>query len=390
MQEAFDKSDIVRNSKMEDAEDNWSYLLGRPVVRFDPAALAAPFVGKRILVTGAGGWIGSALTKMLAGFHPEWMVVLDYAEHGLHRIHADLTTLQRGTRHTAVLGNICDAALLSEVFARHRPEIVYHAAACKHVPLMEKNPLAAVHTNAIGTYLLVQTALQYGVEQLVMLSTDKAVVPWSVMGASKRVAELTLLALTTETTRMQAVRLANVLGSCGSVVPLFRKQIAEGGPITVTDPEVRRYFLRLQESLELLLSVVQPEYPSGVFVPQLGKPIRIVDLAKFMLENEATPVGREIAIVFTGLRLGDKMNETLLSDREFLGELMAGKETPRLRRVRGPHLSRGELMTAMEDMQQCIRERATDRLLQTLLRVVPEYEPSLLLRNCAMNPVITR
>jgi FlaA1/EpsC-like NDP-sugar epimerase len=377
---------------VQDGGWDWGALLGRSAASADLAALAAPFAGKRILITGAGGCIGSALTKVLAAARPEFLVLLDCAEQGLYEIDASLRGLH-GLPYAAVLGDVCDAALLAEIFTRHQPEVLYHAAACKHVPLMEQNPIADVRTYTIGTYTLAQAALQSGVERLVLLSTDKAVAPWSIMGASKRAAELVLLALQTGATRMQAVRLGNVLGSRGSVVPLFQKQIAQGGPVTVTAPEARRYFLTLQEALGLLLLVAQPEHGSGTFVPDLGEQVRITDLARFLMEAAPGLAGREVPIVFTGLRPGDKMEESLLSPLESLGAPVRGQgvcATQRLRTVQGPHLTRRELAAAMAELQRSIHGRDLERILQTVLRLVPEYRPSQLLRESGMAPVTMR
>ncbi|MGC9291538.1 MAG: polysaccharide biosynthesis protein [Acidobacteriaceae bacterium] len=375
---------------VQDGGLDWDALLGRSVAPMDMAFLAAPFAGKRVFITGAGGWIGSALARALAAMQPGSLVLLDCAEQGLYEIDADLRELRGGAPYTAVLGDVCDATLLAEIFSRHRPEIVYHAAACKHVPLMEQNPIAAVRTNAIGTYMLAQAALQSGVERLVLLSTDKAVAPRSIMGASKRAAELVLLALQTAATRMQAVRLGNVLGSRGSVVPLFQKQIAQGGPITVTAPEVRRYFLTLREALALLLLVAQPEHGSGTFIPDLGEQVRILDLARFLMEAAPGPAGREVPIVFTGLRPGDKMEEALLSAGGSFAGPTVGHATRPLRAVQGPHLTRWELAAAMEELQQSICGRNLPSILRTLLRLVPEYQPSQLLCDNGMAPVTTR
>lgn len=393
MEGTLDTAGMASTHTVQDGGLGWDALLGRRVASVDFDALVAPFAGKRVLITGAGGWIGSALARALAAMQPRSLVLLDCAEQGLYEVDAGLRGLRSGTPHAAVLGDVCDAVLLQEIFARYQPEIIYHAAACKHVPLMEQNPIAAVRTNAMGTYMLAQAALQSGVELLVLLSTDKAVVPRSIMGASKRAAELVLLALQTAATRMQAVRLGNVLGSRGSVVPLFQKQIAQGGPVTVTAPEVRRYFLTLQEALGLLLSVAQPEHGSGTFVPDLGKQVRILDLARFLMEAAPGPEGREAPIVFTGLRPGDKMEESLLSPLECFGRPAPSQgvcATLYLRAVQGPHLTRGELAAAMEELQRSMQARNLERTLQIVLRLVPEYRPSQLLWESGMAPVTTR
>ena len=219
----------------------WETFLHRPPLALDRAQAEASLQGKRILITGAGGWIGSALTRGIAEFAPKQLVLLEAAERNLYEIDATLRQLPCPIEHASVLGSVSHPALLAEIFRRYRPQVVYHAAAFKHVPLMEQNPFAAVENNSIGTHLLVQAAIaNTETEQLILLSTDKAVDPVSIMGASKRIAELVMLA-PTAAARMKAVRLGNVLGSEGSIVPLFLKQMLSGQPVTVTHPEVRRF-----------------------------------------------------------------------------------------------------------------------------------------------------
>ncbi len=364
---------------------DWRLLLGREPVVVDPLALAAPFEGKRILITGAGGSIGSALANCLAQFHPGHLVLLDSSEHGLYEVHNDLASHADAPPHTTIPGDICDNALLHELFSIQRPQIVFHAAAYKHVPLMEHHPLAALRTNALGTSTLAQVSQQWGVEQLVMLSTDKAVTPSSIMGASKRIAELALLASDEIPTCMKALRLGNVLGSRGSVVPLFKMQIEQGGPVTVTDPDVCRYLLPLRESVELLLSIAGPQYRTGLYIPQIGEPIRILDLAHFLIDHLAIPGSHAIPVVFTGLRPGDKLTEDLLSSRETAD----GDGAQLLRRVRPLQSAPPDLPHAMEQLQHSINQRATEQALQIVRQLVPEYQPSPVIRNCLPHPVNT-
>lgn len=377
----------------QDAPPDWSTLLGRASTPTDPTTLAAPFAGKRILITGAGGSIGSALAKRVALFQPEHLTLLDSAEHGLYEIQNHLASFTGIT--TIIPGDVCDSALLREIFAIHRPHIVYHAAAYKHVPLMEHHPLAALQTNALGTYTLAEACIEADVEQFILLSTDKAVSPSSIMGASKKVAELVLLArqdhaaqIQGHTTQMKALRLGNVLGSRGSVVPLFMHQIAQGGPITVTHPEIRRYFLSLPESIELLLSLAQPHYSQGIFIPRIGEPIRILDLAHFLIETAPPATASTIPIVFTGLRPGEKMQEELLSANEFVGDATEGPLP--LRKVNGPQPAAADILHALDQLKQAVHARATDRALQILHRLVPEYQPSDLIRHHLTHPVATQ
>ena len=250
----------------------WESFLDRAPLALDRAQVSASLQGKRILITGAGGWIGSALTRSIAGFAPNQLVLLEAAERNLYEIDTALRQLPCPIEHVSVLGSVSQPALLAEIFIRYRPQIVYHAAAFKHVPLMEQNPFAAIENNSIGTHLLVEAvSVNAETEQLILLSTDKAVDPVSIMGASKRIAELVMLAPRTASARMKAVRLGNVLGSEGSIVPLFLKQILAGQPVTVTHPEVRRYFLTTEDAVALLLHAASAETPQGILVPELGE-----------------------------------------------------------------------------------------------------------------------
>jgi FlaA1/EpsC-like NDP-sugar epimerase len=269
-----------------------------------------------------------------------------------------------------LLGSVSHAAVLAEIFHRYRPQIVFHAAAFKHVPLMERNPFSAVENNAIGTHLLVQAAARHEAEQLILLSTDKAADPISIMGASKRIAELILLAPRSAATRMKAVRLGNVLGSEGSIVPLFREQMLAGQPVTVTHPEVRRYFLTTAEAVALLLHAVPAPIAQGILVPELGEPMPVIALAQHLAANGKAP------IVFTELRTGDKMCEALLSALESY----ASDEEQPLRPVRSPFLPAMVLDEILQQLELACRERSRERLLAAVLRAVPEYRPSALIR----------
>ncbi len=367
----------------DDDHLDWSSLLHRRTAPADPISLAGPFAGKRILITGAAGSIGSALAKCIALLQPEHLTLLDSAEHGLYELQNDLASLRGAAPCTLVPGNICDGGLLRELLAAHRPHIVYHAAAYKHVPLMEHHPLAALETNALGTYSLAKASIESHVEQFIMLSTDKAVSPSSIMGASKRAAELVLLALQDHAPRMKALRLGNVLGSRGSVVPLFQSQIARGGPVTVTDPQVRRYFLPLRESVEFLLSLAHAQYLDGIFIPDIGEPIRILDLAHFLISNAAP--ANSIGITFTGLRPGDKMQEQLLSASESIDSNTSGSL---LHKVTSSTSPANCTLDTIQQLQQAIRQRAVGAALQTLQRIVPEYQPSDIVRHNVSHSVI--
>lgn len=336
--------------------------------------------GKRVLVTGAGGCIGSALARTIARSRVEKIVLLDAAEGALYEVSQALLEANSAD-HVAVLGSVGDSAAVAELFDRYRPEIIFHAAAFKHVPLMESNPFAVVANNALGTHVLMEAAVKHGCERMVMVSTDKAVDPLSLMGASKRIAELIMLAAQTGAMRRNVVRLGNVLGSSGSVVPLFQRQIARGWPVTVSHPDVRRYFMTITETVEALLHVLSPGCPEGLLVPDLGDPIRILDLAEYMIAQSRIGLKRsaredEVAIVFTALRPGDKMVESLISGRESYADETEGL----LRAVHSPALEAGEVAAGVDQLLQAVLNRNLGHVLQAVLRMVPEYQPSAVLR----------
>jgi FlaA1/EpsC-like NDP-sugar epimerase len=374
---------IVLPPLQNDDNLDWNSLLQRQSTPADSAALAAPFTGKLILITGAAGSIGSALAKRIASFQPKQLVLLDSAEHGLYELQNHLSSQPAVPPFTVIPGSVLDAPLLNEILATHRPHIVYHAAAYKHAPLMEHHPLAALNTNTIGTHTLAQACLAANTPQLILLSTDKAVSPASIMGASKRLAELTILAFQGVGTQTKALRLGNVLGSRGSVVPLFESQIVMGGPITITHPDIRRYFLPLGESIDLLLTLAQPSCTSGIFIPRMGDSIRILDLAHFLIQKHAPD--REIPIVFTGLRPGDKMDEQLLAPEESLN---TDTIPAPLLQITSPLPSPDLTLSTLSQLQQAIQQRNTQRALTLVQALLPAYQPSHLIRQRAASPVI--
>jgi FlaA1/EpsC-like NDP-sugar epimerase len=326
--------------------------------------------GGNILITGAGGCIGSALAESIARSGARKVILVDHAEHELHEIELAFSAIENCAPRVAVLGDICDAALLAEVFKEHRPDVIYHAAAFKHVPMMEANPVAAIRNNVIGTMTLARVAREYESAQLVMISTDKAVNPRSVMGVSKRIAEVVLLRWNGIKTQMKAVRLGNVLGSRGSVAPLFRQQIARGGPVTVTHPDASRYFLTLREVVELILATANLE--GGVFVPEPSEPVKIVDLARGMIRKAGFEPDVNMPIVFTKLLPGEKLAEEMV----FASETVEPTGDVRLQRVRGMAIAAAELDRKIARLVECVELRDLAALADTLVRVVPEYVPS--------------
>lgn len=315
-------------------------LLGRPRIDIDLGAIAAYLEGKRVLVTGAGGSIGSELTRQIAGFHPEELVLVDRDESALYNLHEDLK-LRGCVGYRLVPANILGRVKMTQLFERHRPQVVFHAAAFKHVPLMELYPDEAVLNNVRGTRLVGRLAGEHGVERFVNISTDKAVDPVNVMGASKRAAEhvVRMLSARYPATHYCSVRFGNVLGSRGSVVPIFERQIKAGGPVTITHPEMTRYFMMIPEAVQLVLQAVAlvEEIPAasagaiacdvaagydggcppyGAFVLEMGEPVRIVDMARQMIEFMADGSGANVEIEFTGLRPGERLHESLLCRNE--------------------------------------------------------------------------
>jgi len=349
---------------------SWVEILGRGIANSSPIVIPS-IAGRRVLVTGAGGYIGSEMVRVLAASGAQQIILLEIAEQQLFAISHQMNQRGHGDRCVPILGSVCDRALLTDLFDEHRPELIIHAAALKHVPLMERNPFAAVSTNSVGTWLLAQIAAEHRTWQMILISTDKAVAPHSIMGASKRIAELAMLAHP----RFTTVRLVNVIGSPGSAAPLFAEQIACGGPVTVTHPSASRFFVTLDEVVALLAQTIG-DAPHGILVPDPGDPLRIEDLARRMIAASARGETqfRTIPIVFTEPRPGDKLDESLLSSSEQFGDNV----TPNLRRVVSP--ANPNLDDAILALEPAITARDLGSLLRLVEQLVPDYKPSALLR----------
>lgn len=298
-------TDHLRDIKIED-------LLEREPVCLDMHEVSKDINGKDILVTGAGGSIGSELARQILGFRPRRLILLDNAETPLYDIDLELKNILTDSEIIPCVGDIRNSKSLEQIFKKYQPHILFHAAAYKHVPMMELSPLDSINTNILGTFKVASVACKYRVGKFVMISTDKAVRPTSVMGASKRVAEMVIQSMNGNGTRFVIVRFGNVLGSNGSVVPLFEKQISQGGPVTVTHPDVTRYFMTIPEAVMLVLQAGAIGKGGELFLLDMGEPVKIVDLAENMIRLAGLIPGRDIKIDYIGLRPGEKLYEQLL------------------------------------------------------------------------------
>jgi FlaA1/EpsC-like NDP-sugar epimerase len=342
----------------------------------------ALYSGKTILVTGAGGCIGSAITKSLLKFGPRLLILLDNSEYHLYAIQLELAAIPSCSPYVIILGDVCDGRLLADVFERHRPDIIFHSAAFKHVGILETNPFEAIRNNTIGALSLAKAAVQYEAANLLVISTDKAVNPCNVLGVSKRMAELVSIRWGSVRTRINVLRLANIFGSPGSVVPLFLQQISQGGPVTVSHPEVRRYFVPLNDAVDLVLRAAGLAGNAEIFLPKLGEPIKILDLARRLIHEATVESGKTIPIVFTGLRPGDKMTEDFLS----AADSVIPTSDSRLGRIGSPSIAPGDFDASMAELLESLSNRDLSRLLAILCRLVPEYQPSELLLGMASRP----
>jgi FlaA1/EpsC-like NDP-sugar epimerase len=358
-------------------------LLGRKPVHLDQDSIRERIQGKVVMVTGAAGSIGSEICRQIARFDPLALVGFDEAETPLFQIDRDLRKTFPHLPFHAEIGSITHPDTLRRVMQRHQPSILYHAAAYKHVPMMERHVFAAVENNIFGTWHVAQAAVNHGVEDFVMISTDKAVRPTSMMGATKRVAELLIRALQKESgTKFVAVRFGNVLGSNGSVVPIFKEQIAAGGPVTVTHPEVCRYFMTIPEAVQLVLQAFSIGKGGEVFVLDMGEPVKIVDLARNLILLSGLQPDRDIKIDFTGLRPGEKLFEELNLQDEYL---VATSHAQIKSYVCSFDLKAKQMRAYLHDLQQISNEQDVGRLLLLLKELIPDYNPGSQLLRAALS-----
>ncbi len=370
--EAADKPIETRPIAIED-------LLGRPQTPLDRASIEKMVRGRRVLVTGAGGTIGSELVRQICSLEPDHISLLDSSEYQLYEIDREILEDHPDLSRSPILADIRDPVRILDVMTTEQPEVVFHAAALKHVPMVEGNPTEGILTNIIGSRIVADACLASNVHCMVQISTDKAVNPTNVMGATKRLAEAYIQSLDAEggNTRFVVVRFGNVLGSTGSVVPLFQRQLARGGPLTVTHPEMTRYFMTVREAVELVLQAATIALDNAsdtrgkIFVLDMGEPVRILDLANRMIRLSGKEPGEDIAVEFTGLRPGEKLFEELLHDEE---EAIGGDNSG-LTLASPRNGSLETLRAGLATLSDLSRQRDRAGAFDLLCSFVPEYKP---------------
>jgi len=363
----------IREVRIED-------LLGRELVDLNLEEISGYLRDKKVMVTGGGGSIGGELARQICRFGPRSLILLDHSENGLFHINLELEGkwLEAGAEMEVVpvVADIRDRDKMDKIFKKHKPEVVFHSAAHKHVPMMEYHPDEAVMNNIIGTKNVAELAERYRAERIVMISTDKAINPTSVMGASKRVAEMVVKDLGSKSnTKFVAVRFGNVLESNGSVVPMFKQQIAGGGPVTVTDKEVKRYFMTLPEASQLVIQAGALGRGGEVFVLDMGEPIKVLDLAKELIRLSGLEVGEDIDIKIVGLRPGEKLFEELLTEEERSGVLGdSGHEKIFIAKVE--EVDGEKLEKDIKELKRLAKEMDSEGIVRKLQEMIPSYQPN--------------
>ncbi len=349
-------------------------LLGREPVKLETENIRSILTGRVVMVTGAGGSIGSELCRQIAAFHPKRILLVEQSEVQIFQIEQELVGMGHEEIITPIVADILDFPRMNSVFQSFKPDVVFHAAAHKHVPMMENHPCEAIKNNILGTAQIAELALEYGVKRFVQISTDKAINPTSVMGATKRLAEIFLQSLAASQqsqTKFMAVRFGNVLGSSGSVIPTFHKQIAAGGPVKVTHPEVTRYFMTIPEAVGLVLQSAAQGNGGEIFVLDMGKPIKIVDLARQVIELSGLKPDVDIEIQFVGLRPGEKLYEELSHH----GEDCVATNHPKIMRFISCPCSLKTIQEQLREITRDLHAASPEELKLLLKKAVPEYQP---------------
>lgn len=356
-------------------------LLGRPAVELDVEVIQKYLTQRCVLVTGAGGSIGSELCRQIVRFSPEKLILIDASETNLYDIQMELKHQVGYLEYVTILGRTQNRELINQIFLKYKPNVVFHAAAYKHVPMLERNPWEAVYNNIRGAHMVMEQSVRHKAEYFVFVSTDKAVRPTNVMGASKRVCELVLQSFTGNATRMMAVRFGNVTGSSGSVIPLFRKQIVRGGPVTVTHPEITRYFMTIQEASQLILQAGALGEGGEVFILEMGTPVKIADMARDLIRLSGKDPDRDIEITYTGLRPGEKLHEELISEGEGVvttshDKILVLRTSNQWNGMKDQATFRKWLMQNIEELYKIADAHDSCGIMEKLKEIVPEYEAS--------------
>ncbi|HEM48850.1 MAG TPA: polysaccharide biosynthesis protein, partial [Caldithrix sp.] len=357
----------LRKVKVED-------LLDRNPINIDLDQIKKYLNKKIVLITGAGGSIGSELARQILELQPEKLICLDRSENGLFYLEHDLNQVNSQTNYTTIVADILDKNKVSRIFDENKIDIIFHAAAYKHVPLMELHPDEAVINNVVGTLNMVQIAETYHAEKFVLISTDKAVNPTSIMGATKRVAELVLQSYSAiSKTALVTVRFGNVLGSFGSVVPLFQKQIARGGPVTITNEDMTRFFMTIPEAVKLILQAAKMSSGNDIYVLDMGEPIKLVNIAKRLIKLSGLEPYKDIAIKTIGMRPGEKIHEELWNR----DEVPLKTDHPKISSAIGNHYNHWDLMSQkIAALVEMAKARNTNGIINNLKRIIPEYTPT--------------
>jgi len=359
----------IREVKIED-------LLSRDSISLDNTHVIEELAGKVVLVTGAGGSIGSEIARQVAHYNPRLLIMLDQAESALYEVNHEVESLNLNVEIVAILADIRKIKNLTDIFNKYRPQIVFHAAAYKHVPMMESYPEEAIKCNILGTRNLADLSVEFKADKFVMISTDKAVNPTNVMGASKRIAEMYVQSLNdyisgmeNSRTKFITTRFGNVLGSNGSVIPLFKRQIEKGGPVTVTHPDITRYFMTIPEACQLVLEAGVMGKGGEIFVFDMGEPVRIVDLARKMIQLSGKKVDQDIKITFSGLRQGEKLYEELLNDQEQVQET----HHPKIMIAKVKRVTFDEIYEHLEQFKNLLNKNSDVSIVSHMKTVVPEF-----------------